>query len=287
MNWRKTIASLSVLVTVATPAACGGGSSGLSRTDLVAKGNAICATDKAKIDAIAQPADLSDANQAAPFFDQVVPIIDSQVAALVALKPADSVRSAWDPFIANVRRYGQIADTIKRKADAHDASGLTDLQTLSTVNTTLDGQSRSLGLTACATNAPAAGGSTSAFVTAYAPVRTELNTIATDLSSTLTNASSTTDVQLADKLDRLAQRTTAGVLHLRALTPPASVSSAYHAQTAGLAAIAADISRLATAARAHDGRAARQASNKLVADVKAEKPRSDAIKATLHLPPAK
>ena len=64
------------LVSTVFLAACGGGgSSDLSRSDLIAKADPICSKSTDDVKAVKAPQSLADANVAASYFDKVAPVI--------------------------------------------------------------------------------------------------------------------------------------------------------------------------------------------------------------------
>ena len=90
MYLNRTIASLALAASLGL-AACGGSAgadSGLSRTDLAAKADSICAKEQASADAVPTPASLADADVAAAYFDQVSPGFHKEMQDLAALEPA-------------------------------------------------------------------------------------------------------------------------------------------------------------------------------------------------------
>lgn len=154
---RRAVASaLAVVALGATLAGCGSSSGGgksvaaLSRTQLDAAANAICLAEEAAGKAVPTPSDITSAQQAATYFDQVDPIISGATAKLDALKPASDVSAAWEAFIAARDTFSSKMHAIREKADAADRSGLTDLQNLSTAD--LAAAATKVGATSCTEN---------------------------------------------------------------------------------------------------------------------------------------
>jgi hypothetical protein len=69
---------------------------------------------------------------------------------LAALKPASSVQSDWAAFMTLRQQETALLQTIRRKADAKDASGLVDLRSEPPLGTKVDEAATKVGATACA-----------------------------------------------------------------------------------------------------------------------------------------
>jgi hypothetical protein len=142
---RSSVAYAAVAAALATAlAGCGGGSSGggddatssapLSRSEIIAKANAICAAEETAGEKITPPdsTTIQDAKVAAAYFDQVDPLISETTNKLAALKPDDEVAADWNAFVDLRKEFSATMHTIRTKADNADRSGLQDLQNLST-----------------------------------------------------------------------------------------------------------------------------------------------------------
>lgn len=129
--------------------ACGGGGE-LSKKDLAKKANAICVKADNQGKAIATPANIQDAAQAAKYFDKAAPIVDKATKDLKALKPAKAVKADWNDFLAKQERANDLLAKVRRKADAKDASGLQDLQNFSGLATDRAAAAKRVGATGCA-----------------------------------------------------------------------------------------------------------------------------------------
>jgi septal ring factor EnvC (AmiA/AmiB activator) len=134
MNRSATIVLIAVAACLGL-AACGGSDDSsssddgtLSRTELAKKADAICQTGEDDAEAVTAPADFSDANDAAAYFGEIVPLHQKQTDALAALKPDDEAKADWDAFMATQLANQELLDTILAKAKAKDASGQQDLQ---------------------------------------------------------------------------------------------------------------------------------------------------------------
>lgn len=131
--------------------ACGGsGDSDLSRSDLIAKADTICSKETADVNAVKAPKSLADSNVAAAYFDKVAPIIHKSTQDLAALKPAKDVKSDWEDFIAKSRTADDLVQTVMKKADAKDTSGLKDLRKITDVGNAVDAAATKVGTTKCA-----------------------------------------------------------------------------------------------------------------------------------------
>lgn len=146
----QILTSLAIAGLALGAGACGDKSDKLSKQELGKKADAICAKFKAKVKAVAEPANGADANQAVAYLDKVSPIVDAGVGELKALKPADDVRSAWDAYIAKEEEGGQVIKAASAKAKAKDASGLRDLQKLTAISAAAKSSARQAGATGCA-----------------------------------------------------------------------------------------------------------------------------------------
>jgi hypothetical protein len=131
--------------------ACGGSSSNtLSRSELVSKANAICTTAQTAAKAVPQPASIQAAGQAAAYFDKIGPITDTETTQLQALKPDSSVAPDWNAFISAQQAANTLLQTIRKKADAKDPSGLQDLGKIQGAGQQVASTATKLGATVCA-----------------------------------------------------------------------------------------------------------------------------------------
>lgn len=129
---RRTAVALVALAACLGVAACGGsedGSSGdaLARSELVERADAICKEGETAAAAVEAPEDLTDANDAAAYFEQIVPLHRKQTDDLAALEPDDAARADWDAFMAAQNANQRLLETILAKAKASDRSGQQDL----------------------------------------------------------------------------------------------------------------------------------------------------------------
>lgn len=134
---------------------CGGDDEGggLSKAELNTKTGALCKESSRKFDAIAEPDNIQDPAQAAAWLTKIVALADTQVAGLKELKPEDSVKEAYDAYVASAEATRDFFKGVLAKAKAKDPSGLQDLQRESeqgTLEKRNDDAARKAGLTICA-----------------------------------------------------------------------------------------------------------------------------------------
>jgi len=107
METGKIVVGALILAVSSGLTACGGSgagrssASGLSRSELAAKANAICAVAISHGPSKMLPAGFSD-NSAASFaaiYDKTIPVIDEQTKALGALTPAAGAAHDWRAFV--------------------------------------------------------------------------------------------------------------------------------------------------------------------------------------------
>jgi hypothetical protein len=151
MRNEKLIQLVAAALCGAGLAACGGSSSTtLSRTELVSKANAICTTAQTSAKAVPQPASIQDAGQAAAYFDKIGPIAEIETSDLQALKPDSSAAPDWNAFISAQQAANTLLQTIRKKADAKDPSGLQDLGKIQGAGQQVASTATKLGGTVCA-----------------------------------------------------------------------------------------------------------------------------------------
>jgi hypothetical protein len=141
-------------------AACGGSDSKtdtLSRSEIVAKADAICKAGAAAVNAVAVPSDISDAEQAAAYFEKVAPVNQKQTDDLEALTPDDKVKADYDALVAKQRESNDLLIVLRDKAKAKDASGLQDLKKLTDIGAKFDAAATKLGAKTCAEDPSASG----------------------------------------------------------------------------------------------------------------------------------
>jgi hypothetical protein len=135
-------------------AGCGGSSSGgsggsgaLTKAQLDTQANAICTAEETDGKAVPQPSDLSDATQAAAYFDKIDPIIQDTTTKLEALTPDSADAADWNAFLTDRKAFSNSMHDVREKADASDKSGLTELENLSTDK--LAATATAVGATSC------------------------------------------------------------------------------------------------------------------------------------------
>jgi hypothetical protein len=136
MKWHSAAAGLTIAAMSVGVAACGSdsdsasssGSDTLSKSALVTKMDAICTKAQDDAKAIDAPSDYRDPTVAAAYFDQVAPITDTETRQLAALEPADEVKDDYAAFTKAQTEANDLLQTITKKADSKDATGLDDLK---------------------------------------------------------------------------------------------------------------------------------------------------------------
>jgi hypothetical protein len=146
--------ALAIATAAVALSACGSSSSGgsggpLKKADLVAKANSICQTAQTAAKNVKPPTNVQDASAAAGYFDKIEPITSKETSDLSALKPDSSVASDWNAFIGAQKEASSLLSTLRSKADAKDASGLTDLAKLPAAAQKVVTSANKLGLTTC------------------------------------------------------------------------------------------------------------------------------------------
>ncbi len=147
----RSLTAAALAATVLALAACGGeDSSGLNRDDLTAQANDICKKIETQGKKIAEPTDITDASQAAAYFDEAAPLIQQQVDELSALEPDDEVKADYDAFMVQQNAANELVQTIRKKADAADPSGMEDLAKMDPLGAKVESSAKKLGATDCA-----------------------------------------------------------------------------------------------------------------------------------------
>jgi hypothetical protein len=113
---------------------------------------------------------------------------------------------------------------------------------------------------------------------------TEISGIGTRLGATLRSARGQTDKELAVAFDDLAADVRRSVRRLRGLRAPAATRPKVTALSRALNRVALDLAAIARTARAHDGAAARAATQKLVRDSPAVRDANSALKKAVGVP---
>lgn len=166
---RKVTILLIALVACPSLAACGGSDdksssdssggsastsdSGLSRTELATKADAICKTGEDDAATVTAPSDFSDATAAEDYFAKVVPLHQKQTDALAALSPDDEAKADWDAFIKTQNDNQALLDSILAKAKAKDPSGEKDIEQIVPLAQKFSAAATKLGSSGCAGSA--------------------------------------------------------------------------------------------------------------------------------------
>jgi hypothetical protein len=147
---RKLLSLLGTGLLSASLAACGSSSSGLSKSALVSKANTICAAAVTQGSGIQQPTSFQNPTVVAAYLNKIEPITAGATAKLEALKPADSVKSQWEAYLAARRSGLELLKTLQRKANAKDPSGLADLRKVPAMQQHIIAAANALGASECA-----------------------------------------------------------------------------------------------------------------------------------------
>jgi hypothetical protein len=115
------------------------------------------------------------------------------------------------------------------------------------------------------------GGSdtTTQFKSGYNAVRGQLNQTGQAIATEIQQAPKQTDAQVAANFHNLAGQFSSQLAKLKALKPPANVSSDWNNVTNAATKLAADLNAIASAATTHNTAAAQQAGASLAADAQA------------------
>jgi len=131
-------------------AACGSSGGTLNRSELVSKANSICSGAQKSASAVPSPTNLTDATVAAAYFDKIAPITDKETSDLAALHADGSASGDWGAFLSAQKTANGLLQTIRRKADAKDASGLQDLRQVPAAGDRVRTTALKLGAATCA-----------------------------------------------------------------------------------------------------------------------------------------
>ena len=96
------------------------------------------------------PTSFDDANDAAKYFEEIVPLHQKQTDSLAALKPDADAKADWDAFMATQNANQELLDTILAKAKAKDATGQQDLQKFTTQSQAFAAAAKKIGSSGCA-----------------------------------------------------------------------------------------------------------------------------------------
>jgi hypothetical protein len=143
---RFTGVVVTVLALVA--AGCGGGGAPLSRSELAAKADEICARYTKKIDAVPAPRTISDVPA---YVVLVKPYLERGVDALASLHPPASLKSTYDAWMSTQREALTQTDELRRAAERNDLVGVNRMiQVLNERNKRGNALAEQLGADVCA-----------------------------------------------------------------------------------------------------------------------------------------
>lgn len=152
MRCRQAVLAIGVVALVGCGDG-GGGDDGLSQAQLDEQTASICQQGNDRLEAVSEPADISDAAQATTYLASIVEIADMQLAGLQALEPKEELRADYTAYTDRVAESRDFVKGVLAKARAKDPSGLQELQAESESGAR-DKQTRAAarkaGLTGCA-----------------------------------------------------------------------------------------------------------------------------------------
>ena len=123
-GWRASVATLGLALLVG---GCGGGMP-LSKSELDAKANAICAAYTKKLDAVPAPRSINDVSA---YVVLVKPILERGVDELASLKPPAELRATYGRWMSTQREAITRTDELRRAAERNDLVGVNrTIQTL-------------------------------------------------------------------------------------------------------------------------------------------------------------
>jgi hypothetical protein len=126
---------------------CGGGAP-LSRSELDAKADAICARYTKKIDAVPGPRTIADVPA---YVVLVKPYLERGVDALASLNPPASLRATYDAWMSTQREALTQTDELRRAAERNDLVGVNRMiQMLNERNKRGNALAAQLGADVCA-----------------------------------------------------------------------------------------------------------------------------------------
>jgi hypothetical protein len=150
MHSRRTLAG-GATVAVLALAACGGSSSGLSKTQLASKVNGVCAKYNPQIDAVQIPSDFqSNPDSALAYLQKVRPLVGNRTDAIAKFKPASSVKTDFTNYVAGSHHLVTVLDDVIAKAKSKSPAGLQEFAAMQGyANTNVRPLAQKLGFTRC------------------------------------------------------------------------------------------------------------------------------------------
>jgi hypothetical protein len=150
MTHGRILRAAGAIVLTLAIAACGSSSSGLSKSELAAKTNAICSKYSAKVRTVQQPADLLQNHvSAAHFFGQISALYDQALDQFRALKPESSVKAQWNDAVSKFAALDNLVRELKTKAEHADRSGIALLSQIKPLTTAANTAAAGIGATKC------------------------------------------------------------------------------------------------------------------------------------------
>lgn len=143
------IGRLAVLCGAAALAAgCGGGGGSLSREELAAQADAICAKAEEELDQLAEPQSIEDVEQLA---EEAKPIVEDGVEQLDELQPPEDLEDEYDRWIELNRENVDVLDELRGAAAEGDQERVQQaVQEAGEKEQEADRLAREIGLEQCA-----------------------------------------------------------------------------------------------------------------------------------------
>jgi hypothetical protein len=144
-------AALAVALSATGCGGAGGGDDALTKKQLAAKANAICARYSQEGDKLSAPKDITDAKQAKAFFAKAHDIAKRQQDELEALEPAASAKAQYTAMTDATGKATALLADLADAAAAKDAEkGANLLQRLQPDSDAVDRTANAVGATRCA-----------------------------------------------------------------------------------------------------------------------------------------
>jgi hypothetical protein len=129
----------------------GGGSSKLTKAELVSKESAACKTVAVALRGLGdRPSDFAtNPTSAAKYLDKLKTIIDNFDSRTKSFTPPDSEKADWNHFVALLNQATTLLDTADQKAHAKDPSGIQAFNKSNGYGPQLQAAAKKIGVTSC------------------------------------------------------------------------------------------------------------------------------------------
>jgi hypothetical protein len=149
---RPRSAGIAIAATACLIAGCGGGgSSKLTKAELVSKESAACKTVAAGLRGLGdRPSDFAtNPTSAAKYLDKLKAIIDKFDARTKSLVPPDSAKADWNHLVSLLNQATTLLDSADKKAHAKDPSGIQDFNKSNGYGPQLQAAAKKIGVSSC------------------------------------------------------------------------------------------------------------------------------------------